>query len=181
MSDIFISYARPDRAKAELLAKALEHAGWSVWWDAKIPPGRTFDEVIEEVLRATRCVVVLWSRKSVKSDWVREEASEGKRRRILVPAFIQNNVKPPFGFRLLEAADLSNWKGETSGHAEFEELKKAVAVASGEKEGRKEAAAEAEVHDFTIQFRSNSSRSYERTSPGGQENHGKQEEDSAIT
>ena len=47
VSDIFISYARPDRAKAQMLAKALEELGWSVWWDPKIRPGKTFHEVIE--------------------------------------------------------------------------------------------------------------------------------------
>ncbi len=46
MSDIFISYARPDRPMAELIARALEAQGWSVWWDRVIPAGKTFDEVI---------------------------------------------------------------------------------------------------------------------------------------
>jgi len=36
MSDIFISYARADKEKAELLANAQK--GWSVWWDREIPP-----------------------------------------------------------------------------------------------------------------------------------------------
>ena len=44
MADIFISYAKSDRAKAQTLANAFEREGWSVWWDPKIPPGQTFDE-----------------------------------------------------------------------------------------------------------------------------------------
>jgi hypothetical protein len=36
MADIFISYARPDRARAKALAEALERNGWSVWWDRGI-------------------------------------------------------------------------------------------------------------------------------------------------
>ena len=59
MADIFISYARADRPRAARLAQALEHDGWSVWWDREIPPGRSFDEVIEEALAQARCVIVV--------------------------------------------------------------------------------------------------------------------------
>ena len=50
MSDIFISYARADKEKAELLANAFSRKGWSVWWDREIPPGKSFDETIENAL-----------------------------------------------------------------------------------------------------------------------------------
>jgi hypothetical protein len=99
VSDIFISYSKLDRAKAQVLAKALEQEGWSVWWDPKIPPGKTFDEVIERALDTAKCVVVLWSKKSVLSDWVKTEAAEGKRRGILIPALIEDDVKIPLEFR----------------------------------------------------------------------------------
>ena len=126
MSDIFISYARPDRPKAQVLAKALEEVGWSVWWDPKIRPGKTFHEVINQALEAAKCVIVLWSRKSVQSNWVIEEATEGKERRILVPALIEDDVKIPLGFRQLHASRLTDWQGEPMGHLEFDELKEAV-------------------------------------------------------
>jgi len=45
--------------------------------DRIIPPGITFDDVIEQNLDAAKCVIVLWSRESVKSKWVKTEASEG--------------------------------------------------------------------------------------------------------
>jgi hypothetical protein len=48
MSDIFISYARQDRPRAEAIAKALEDHGWSVWWDWNIPAGETSRQVIQE-------------------------------------------------------------------------------------------------------------------------------------
>ena len=59
MADIFISYASADRERARQLAAVLASQGWSVWWDRTIPPGRTFDQVIEQALQAARCVVVL--------------------------------------------------------------------------------------------------------------------------
>ena len=109
MADVFISYASADRDRAKALAEAITAQGWSVWWDRVIPPGRVFDEVIEEALDAAACVVVLWSSASVASHWVRGEAGDAMRRRILVPALIEH-VKIPLEFRRLHAADLSEWR-----------------------------------------------------------------------
>ncbi len=110
MSDIFISYASDDRPRAEQLAEKLESLGWSVWWDRNIPAGRIYDEVIEEAHASARCVVVLWSALSIKSEWVRVEAGEGKNRNILIPVLI-SQVKQPLAFRLLQAANLIDWNG----------------------------------------------------------------------
>lgn len=121
MSDIFLSYSSKDKARAEIIAEALEARGCSVWWDMVIPPGQTFDEVIEQELDAAKCVIVLWSHKSVKSKWVKTEASEGDRRGILVPVLIEEDVKIPLAFRLIEAANLIDWEG-TLPHPEFDLL-----------------------------------------------------------
>jgi hypothetical protein len=45
MADVFLSYAREDRATASLIAGALTSRGWSVWWDRKIAPGHTFGSI----------------------------------------------------------------------------------------------------------------------------------------
>jgi formylglycine-generating enzyme required for sulfatase activity len=113
MSDIFISYAREDRPRAEAIAQALEGHGWSVWWDWNIPAGKTFRHVIQQQLDKARCVIVLWSATSVTRKWVIEEASEGEERGILVPVLIEK-VRPPLGFRSIQAADLITWQGDTT-------------------------------------------------------------------
>jgi hypothetical protein len=126
MSDIFISYAREDRDQAKALAELFQQQDWSVWWDRSIPPGRSFDEVIEEALGAAKCVVVLWSKNSASSDWVKGKAAEGLRRRVLVPVRI-DSANVPLEFRRLQTVDLSDWKGD-AGHPELGGFLEAVAA-----------------------------------------------------
>ena len=73
MSDIFVSYKREEQAAARKLADALEKEGWTVWWDPKLRAGERFDDVIEIALKESKCVVVMWSKLSVNSRYVRDE------------------------------------------------------------------------------------------------------------
>jgi formylglycine-generating enzyme required for sulfatase activity len=136
VSDIFISYANADRARVQPLVAALRQRGWSVWWDRTIPPGKTWDQVIEAALNDARCVIVLWSRDSVHSDWVRTEADEAKQRGILVPALL-DQVPIPLAFRRIQAANLVGWRGALP-YAGFEELAGAVTGILGAAEQRRE-------------------------------------------
>lgn len=120
MNEIFISYASDDRAQAQRIAAALTERGCDVWWDREIPLGQSFDRVIESAIAQAKCVLVLWSTVSVNSEWVRNEAAEGKRRGILVPVFIER-VDAPLAFRLLNGADLTGWSGDDN-HGEFRRL-----------------------------------------------------------
>jgi TIR domain/Pentapeptide repeats (8 copies) len=81
-----------------------------VWWDRNLVAGREFRTTIEQELVKARCVVVLWSTASIKKNWVIDEASEGQKREVLVPAFLES-VLPPLGFRQTQAVDLSDWQG----------------------------------------------------------------------
>jgi hypothetical protein len=112
-TDIFLSYARDDRSIARLFADGLAADGFSVWWDASLHSGETFDEVIEQRLRDAKAVVVLWSPRSVASRWVRAEATLADRRNKLVPAIIEACDRPII-FELTHAADLTGWKGDTN-------------------------------------------------------------------
>src|SRR5262245_10145603 len=111
MSDIFLSYAREDRAAAERVANALAQRGYSVWWDTDIPAGPSYTQVIETALTSAKCVLVLWSAASVASGWVQDEAREGQERGVLVAARLAD-VKPPLGFRGHQLADLAAWDGD---------------------------------------------------------------------
>ena len=111
--DIFISYSREDRPAARHFAKCFADEGFSVWWDATLQAGETFDEVIERELKAAKAVVVLWSPRSVQSRWVRAEATLADRSGKLVPAIIEKCDRPII-FELTHAADLADWSGDTS-------------------------------------------------------------------
>ena len=124
MSDIFFSYANEDRDRIEPLVRILENAGCSVWWDLHIGVGEQFDEVIENEIDAAQCVIVVWSKHSVGSRWVKTEAAEGNRRRILVPVRL-DEVSLPLEFRRIETADLVGWQGD-AGDPEIRNLLNSV-------------------------------------------------------
>ena len=60
-TDVFLSYARTDRDTAALVASALEGVGLSVWWDAKLLPGESFDEQIQQAVAQAKVIIGLLS------------------------------------------------------------------------------------------------------------------------
>lgn len=110
MGSIFLSYAREDRTYVEKLARALEAAGHDVWWDRRLDSGEEFSTEIEAALDRADVVVVAWSKDSVKSRWVRDEASIGGDSGRLVPITV-DGTPPPLGFRQFHTFDLNRWRG----------------------------------------------------------------------
>jgi hypothetical protein len=129
MSDIFISYARADRAKAQLLANALEKQGWTVWWDRELLPGSSFERVIQSEIDSAKCIIVLWSRNAILSDWVKGEADEGRERGILIPALLDNS-RLPISLRQIQTSNLSTWSGNDDDET-FRGLVRAISVLVG--------------------------------------------------
>jgi hypothetical protein len=111
MADIFISCAREDLPRARQLAAALEAAGWTVYWDRHLHAGAEFGDTLAQERAAARHVLVLWSRSSVDSAWVQEEAREALDRAKLVPVLLEHVDAPP-GLRNVQAADLTAWTGD---------------------------------------------------------------------
>ena len=126
MASVFLSYDREDTDKARSIASALEKAGHSVWWDLHVRGGAQFSKVIEEALKAADAVVVLWSKQSIDSAWVRDEAAAGRDTGRLVPVTI-DGTQAPLGFRQFQTIDLSKRRsGEKS--AKLNDLLVAVAA-----------------------------------------------------
>lgn len=111
MADIFFSYKREDRSRVEPIVRLLEREGLKVWWDPDLAAGERFDEVIAEEIDAALCVMVAWSVHSVKAPWVRDEASRGMKRGVLVPLSL-DGTDPPLGFGVIHTPDLQGWHGD---------------------------------------------------------------------
>src|SRR5688572_26817063 len=127
---VFLSYARADRVRAEQMADDLAKAGHTVWWDALIEGGAQFAASIRAALEEADVVMVLWSKHSVDSDWVRDEAALGRDRHRLVPLTL-DATQPPLGFRQYQAIDLSHWRGRFDA-PEIAAISRAIALATGQ-------------------------------------------------
>src|SRR5215469_8145643 len=113
MADVFVSYARGDQHKAELIAKRLSEAGFTVWWDTDLLPHNSFSTVIEEEIRTARAVLVIWSSTACQSQWVRAEAELGRGEGKLIQVFIDDSPIP-LPFNQYQAADLRRWRGNAA-------------------------------------------------------------------
>jgi TolB-like protein len=127
MASVFLSYDHEDVARASSIASALEKAGHSVWWDRQIHGGAEYQTEIETAVQQADAVVVLWSGRSIKSAWVRDEAAEGRDQGKLVPVLLES-VKPPMGFRQYQTIDLSDRRASAA--TQLDQLLRAVAKMS---------------------------------------------------
>lgn len=113
MAEIFVSYARPDEARAAEVADALRTAGYEVWRDDELPAHRAYADVIEERLKSAQAVVVLWSAEAAKSQWVRAEADSARGAGTLVQATLDGTI-PPLPFNQIQCAELKGWQPEAA-------------------------------------------------------------------
>ncbi len=111
MAKVFLSYSREDASAAKQLAECIERAGHKVWWDRQIEGGSRFTAEIDRELKGADAVVVIWTKASVESAWVQDEAAEGRDNGRLVPIMLGTD-KPPLGFRQFQSIDFGGWNGE---------------------------------------------------------------------
>ena len=130
---IFLSYAHADAKCAQQLAAALTARGYTVWWDNLIEGGAQFAKSIRAALESADAVVVLWSKTSIESDWVADEAAQGRDRKRLVPLSRDGSV-PPLGFRQYQTIDLAAWKGKAKA-PQIDAIDRAIGNAIGASPG----------------------------------------------
>jgi hypothetical protein len=108
MTDVFLSYSRADRPVAEAIARELQRLGVDVWWDHDLLGGDDYRRRISDILTRVEAAIVIWSRRSVESQWVISEAAAARERRVLVPVTIDGQ-ELPIDFRALHTTDLVSW------------------------------------------------------------------------
>jgi len=113
VADSFVSYARLDKDRIHVLVQALEGEGFSVFWDDYFEGGNEWADVLEKELTRSRAVLVIWTKTSSASRWVREEANEALHQKKLIPLLFDEG-RPPFGFRTIHAEDFVGWDGDKS-------------------------------------------------------------------
>lgn len=111
MVDVFISYSRDNKARVADIAAAVTAAGYDVWWDAELPPHRSYGDVITEKIGSAKAAIVVWSQTSAASEWVRAEADVARNQKKLVQTAI-DDVMPPLPFNQIQFADLRDWNGD---------------------------------------------------------------------
>jgi hypothetical protein len=83
-ADVFISYKSEDRAIADDLEAFLTEQGYSVWFDRDLIGGQQYRDVLDERIDKAGSVVAIWTKHSVRSRWVRHEASRASRQEKLI-------------------------------------------------------------------------------------------------
>ncbi len=129
LTTVFFSYSRVDQAQALPIIDAIEAAGYRVWWDGMLEGGTSFLETTEEALESAKAVVVLWSKTSISSHWVRDEATSGRVRERLIPLTLDGTIAP-LGFRQVQLIDIQKWDGDDTSSS-IQELVRMLAVMHG--------------------------------------------------
>lgn len=134
MVDVFISYSRTNKDKVSQIARAIEQAGYEVWWDAELPPHQSYGDVITAKIQMAKAAVVVWSAEAAASEWVRAEADVARNQKKLVQTAL-GQVTPPLPFNQIQYADLGDWNGEQD-HPEWRKVKASLADLCGPRDAR---------------------------------------------
>jgi hypothetical protein len=122
---VMISYSHDNKDFAARLSHALTERGLTVWYDRDLIPGDDFSIEIQQQIITSAAVLVVWSKASCTSKWVRAEADLASRHEKLLQV-ISEPCELPLPFGGLHYTDLSIWDGTLSAT----EIDKIVAAAA---------------------------------------------------
>ncbi len=71
---IFLSYSSENQKQADRVSQFMSEHGFENWQDdQKLKPGDEFEDIIIRKVQTSRCLVLLLTRASLKSEWVKKE------------------------------------------------------------------------------------------------------------
>lgn len=133
MVDVFISYSRHDKDAVARLAQKVEAEGYDVWWDAELPPHKSYGDVITEKIGSAKAAIVVWSETAAQSEWVRAEADVARNQKKLIQTAL-GDIIPPLPFNQIQFADIGDWQGEDD-HTGWRKVMASLKDLCGEREG----------------------------------------------
>lgn len=107
MQKIFVSYKREDKEQVEPIVAELRSRDFDIWWDQDIPPEAPWEDTIEKHLAEASIAIVFWSQLSKKSENVKAEAREARKKEKLLQIFI-DETDPPLFFGERQGIDFSD-------------------------------------------------------------------------
>lgn len=97
---VFLSYAHADRVLADLLAREIATAGYSVWSERDVLPGDNWAKEIGQALESADAMVVIVSPSAAKSERVRREVEyaigSDRYARRLIPVVVRPTPDMPW-------------------------------------------------------------------------------------
>jgi hypothetical protein len=87
---------------------------FNVWWDRGIELGVAWRQTLMDQLDSARCVVVVWTSRSVEREFIWSEVERVKDRGIVIPVKLDQKARIPLGFDQLQHLDLTSWTGRST-------------------------------------------------------------------
>ena len=107
---VFVSYAHKDRERVEPLILELQ-SRFNVFWDPHIRPGDRWFATIAQQLRSARCVLVLWTKNSIDSRFLKAEMLVAVAHGTLLPVRLSADARVPRAYDQFHHLELSGWPG----------------------------------------------------------------------
>ncbi len=129
MVDVFISYARTERERAEEIKSAIEGLGLTIFFDVDgLDGGDVFPDVLDREVKSAGCVLGIWSPHALSRPWIKTECLIGKDRRVLIPVLVEpvNSLDVPAAFYGVQSIDLTDFSGDLT-HPGWIKLVRALA------------------------------------------------------
>jgi hypothetical protein len=119
---VFISYARVDRPRLEWVLTNLKSARHRLFIDKEMPIGSRWESILKQKIAECACLLVVWTKESIHSEWVIREVDEALRlNKKIVPVRL-DPIQPADRFSKFNIADLTKWNG----NSDYSEWKKVL-------------------------------------------------------